>query len=337
MIKHVHFVTALVCAGALATCSAQPEPMSRQAEAINMPIQRCMNLSGALEAPTEGLWGYTVRFEDIDRLAAAGFDTVRLPVKWSAYAAADAPYTLDQAILLRTEAIIDYALAQGLKIILDVHHYDELNTDPDAHEARLVGIWRQLAEYYQGYPDELIFELINEPHSKMTLARVDALNTRLLAEVRATHPDRWVILGTGQWGTLDGLLKSQPSVDDRTILSVHYYEPFGFTHQGAFFVDPPLPTGQTWGDEADRKSVLKDLGSAAAFANRIGAPVLLGEFGVYEEVPMHARAAWTAHTRRTAESLNMGWCHWGFATTFKTYDQSNEQWLAPIKDALIER
>ena len=50
--------------------------------AAHSPVQRCMNLGNALDSPErEGEWGYTIRREDLERLKAAGFDTIRVPVR----------------------------------------------------------------------------------------------------------------------------------------------------------------------------------------------------------------------------------------------------------------
>lgn len=298
------------------------------------PVQRCMNLSGALEAPEEGLWGYTIREEDLYRLKNSGFDTVRLPVRWK-LVETESGWRADAAQLQRVDEVISQAHGAGLQVILNAHHYNELNDDPDTHQPRLEALWGHLAYYFTDAPPELIFELINEPHSGMTIKRTDQLNRKLLSIVRETNPDRWVLYGTAHWGALEGMLKSKPPYDPKAMIGFHYYEPFDFTHQGAFFVDPVRPTGVSWGSEADRARIRKDFQKAAQFRDRHGMPLLLGEFGVYEEVPLDLRRKWTSFVRNEAESNGFGWCHWGFATTFKTYDQSDEDWIYAILRALI--
>lgn len=327
-------IALIFCAGALAVwriqnADAAPDTIPAA------PIQRCMNLSGALEAPQEGLWGYTIVEEDLTRIRQAGFDTVRLPVRWRLFQSSGT-WTLDPAQLERVEDVISQARAADLKVILNVHHYNDLNDDPETHEPRLEAIWRELSKNFAYAPSDLIFELINEPHSGMTIARTDALNRRLLAIVRERHPDRWVLFGTAHWGTLEGMLKSDPPYDPKAIIGFHYYEPSDFTHQGAFFVQPsPPPTGKSWGSEKDRAAIARDFQKAAQFRDQAGMPLLLGEFGVYEEVPLGLRADWTGFARNIAESHGFGWCHWGFATTFKSYDPDQNAWIEPMLAALI--
>lgn len=337
-LKQRHIVRGLLALMlALAACST-PTPMRTGLNRVAppSPVQRCMNLSGALEASYEGEWGYRIRLEDVDRLAAAGFDTIRLPVKWSAHAGKMKPYALDPMMLARTDEIIDYAISRGMNVILNVHHYSEMNKRPRRHERRLLGIWAQLAEHYAGYPDALIFEVLNEPRGAMTSARTDALNDKVMTVIREEHPDRWVVLATADWGSLRGLLGSKPPLDHKTILSLHYYEPFDFTHQGAHFLTASPPSGKLWGKAKEMKAVRRDLGSAADFRDALGAPLLMGEFGVYEDVPLADRARWVKAVRIEAEAQKIGWCHWGYATTFKAYDIEQERWIGPIRAALID-
>lgn len=322
----------------LAACS-EPNSSASPREEVRVPtspIARCMNLGGALEAPNEGDWGYTVRAEDMARIKEAGFDTVRLPVRWSVHAMESAPYTIDPALIERVKEIVAQADAAGLQIIVDLHHYNALMADPDAHYERLSAMWQQISAAFVGAPDSLILELINEPRDEMTVARTDAVNEELLSIVREDHPDRWVIVGSAGWGGLHALLESQPPEDDRIILTFHSYEPYDFTHQGAYFADPPPPTGTRWGATSDYSALNASADRAAQFASDQGHPMFLGEFGVYEEVPLDQRAVWTRAMRKAAEDRGFGWCYWDYATTFKAYNLEREEWIYSLQRALFE-
>jgi len=299
------------------------------------PVQRCMNLSGALEGPSEGEWGYTVRMSDIDKIADAGFDTIRLPVRWSAHAGKSGSYELDSDMLARTDEIIDYALAKDMNVILNVHHYHQIHHNPSKHERRLEGIWNQLAAHYAAYPDTLIFEVLNEPNTKMTVERTDALNKRIVASIRKTQTDRWILLATAEWGSLPGLIESQPPQDPRIMLSWHYYDPFSFTHQGAEFFKPTPPIGAEWGNEDDLARMTADFRAAAAFRDTHGMPLLLGEFGVFDAASVEERVKWISTVRHLSEANQFGWCHWGFSSNFQAYDQEKEAWIEPIRAALL--
>lgn len=299
------------------------------------PIQKCVNLGGALEAPNEGEWGYTIRETDLRLIKALGFDTVRVPIKWSGHADLQAPYNIDERFFRRIDTVVQQGLDAGLQVIVNVHHYDAISENAEAHTPRLRAIWQQISERYEGWSDRLIFEFLNEPHTSVTARKIDELNRMLLADIRTRHADRWVVLGGGQWGTLDGLTETRPPFDPRAMVTFHFYDPFEFTHQGAPWAHKQIPMGQTWGSTDDRRKIAETLTRAARWRDKTGMPLLLGEFGVYTEVPDADRAIWTEYVRRTSESLGFGWCYWDWSNSLGMYDQPTESVRPGMGKALL--
>src|SRR5262245_61215606 len=87
------------------------EPAKEEIGTANAKLGRGINLGNALEAPREGAWGVTLKAEYFAAIKKAGFATVRLPVKWSAHASSDAPYTIDPKFAERVDWAVDQALA----------------------------------------------------------------------------------------------------------------------------------------------------------------------------------------------------------------------------------
>jgi endoglucanase len=255
------------------------------------PIGRCINVAGALEADREGDWGYIVRDKDLRLIAETGFEAIRLPVKWSAHAKKDLPYTIDPKFLARVDHIINTANAYGLRVILDMHHYDELYANPDAHEARFVAMWIQLARHYKDYPnDKLIFELINEPRDKFVKQRMSDAQNRLLGMVRQSNPTRTVILSGDSWGNFEGVDNLRIPPDPNIMVSVHFYEPFEFTHQGAKWMEKPPPLGPDWGKVREIKKLAAYAEEIAKWQEAKNAPIFLGEFGAASISPRPSRS-----------------------------------------------
>ena len=123
---------------------------SARTNAITLPLGRCVNMANALEAPHEGEWGRPIANDDFAIIAAAGFDSVRIPVRWSGHAPVTPPYTIDAAFLSRVTQVVDAALAARLNVLLDDHNYDALFANPDAERERLAGLWRQIAVALKG-------------------------------------------------------------------------------------------------------------------------------------------------------------------------------------------
>jgi endoglucanase len=328
---------ALIVAGAPAE---KPAASPMGAHDANNKLGRGINLGNALEAPGEGEWGVTLKAEYFRAIKKAGFDSVRLPVKWSAHAKAIAPYTINPKFAERVDWAIDQALANKLKIIVNVHHYLEMDADPDKHMPRLVGLWEQIAERCKDRPTEVYFELLNEPHDKLDEEKWNAAIPKVLRTVRKTNPTRQVIVGPAQWNGISALEKLRlPKDDTNLIVTVHCYDPFEFTHQGASWVkESDRWKGQKWtGSEAEQAAVRKPLEQAAAWGKKHGRPMFLGEFGAIGVADMESRARWARFVVGQAEMFGFSWAYWEFCSEFGTYDPRAETWREPLKDALLKR
>lgn len=121
--------------------SYMPAPAAQARVGLNLPVGKCINFSDTLEAPTEGAWGPRVGEDDFAIIKAAGFQTVRIPVRWSAHALETPPYTIDPAFLARVHHIVSLATAAGLNVILNIHHFNDLDSAPEANTARFAGLW----------------------------------------------------------------------------------------------------------------------------------------------------------------------------------------------------
>ena len=117
------------------------------------------------------------------------------------------------------------------------------------------------------------------------------------------------------------------------------HEPFNFTHQGADWTTPSRETdiGYSWGALTERAGVAQDFDSIAAWSRSHQRPVLIGEFGAYEKGDMVSRTAWTDAVARAAEARGFAWSYWQFESSFEAYDMKRDDWIAPIRDALIPR
>jgi endoglucanase len=299
-------------------------------------LGRGISFGNALDAVREGDAGFRLRERYFAEVRDAGFDTVRLPVRWSAHASESPPYTISPALFQRVDWAIGEALGRDLNIVLNVHHYDELNDAPGGQRLRFLGLWRQIAARYAGRPGRLYFELLNEPRGAMTARAWNELIPLALAVIRERDPGRAVIVGPARMNDIGALPELELPDDDRLVVTVHYYAPFEFTHQGApWRAGADQWLGTTWGDDADRRAVRDDLARAASWAAGHGRPLFIGEFGSYERAGLAARLQWTRFVRLEAERLGMSWCYWDFGTDFGAFDPVCNAWREPLRDALL--
>ncbi|MFC4006795.1 glycoside hydrolase family 5 protein [Nonomuraea purpurea] len=301
-----------------------------------MRLGRGVNFGNALDARGEGEPGFRLEERYFDEVALAGFDTVRLPVRWSAHAAETPPYRIDPAFFDRVDRAVNGALRRGLNVVINVHHYDEVCAAPDQHEGRFLALWRQIAPRYADHSEPLCFELLNEPRDPMTPERWNGLAAKALAVVRESNPDRTVLIGPARMNDIDALAQLDLPQDDHLMATVHYYAPFAFTHQGAGWVKgADAWLGTRWGDDADRATVRRDLTTAAAWASEHGLPLFLGEFGTFSKAHAASRVEWTAFVRSEAERLGMSWAYWDFGTDFGVFNPDLNSWREPLRQALI--
>ena len=113
-------------------------------------MYRGINLGNALEAPKEGQWGVIIKDEYFRIIREAGFDTVRIPIRWSAHAEDDPPYKIDDEFFMRVDWVVNKSLEQGLITIINIHHYEEIMQDPVGHQKTFPSVLESNIRALQG-------------------------------------------------------------------------------------------------------------------------------------------------------------------------------------------
>ncbi|HEX6033337.1 MAG TPA: glycoside hydrolase family 5 protein [Anaerolineales bacterium] len=318
------------------TSTSTPEPTTTPVPSTG--LRRGINMGNMLEAPDEGQWGLTIQEEYFDLIKEAGFDFVRLPVRWNTHAAQESPYTIDSAFFTRVDEVVDWALERDLAIIVDFHHYEEMMWDPWSHKDRYLGIWKQVAEHYKDYPSNVLFELLNEPNDQLNASLWNQYLVEALVIVRETNPTRDLVIGPTSWNAYDWVSTLDVPDDEHLIVTFHYYLPFQFTHQGAEWVSGSDPwLGTTWdATDSEKAEITAHVDSVAEWAKRHdNVRILLGEFGAYSKADMDSRVRWTAYVSREAERHGFAWAYWEFAAGFGIYDPAAKLWREDLLQALI--
>jgi endoglucanase len=268
------------------------------------------------------------------RIHEGGFQTVR--VNLQAFEHMDADNKLDPAWLTTLDWVVKNALANHLIVILDEHDFVPCAKDAESCRTRVLAFWRQIAPRYQDAPPSVLFEILNEPNGKVTPELWNALLKESLAIIRQTNPTRNVVIGPAFWNGIHALNTLElPADDHHIIVTVHYYLPMEFTHQGAPW--SPLTaklSGITWGTDADKRRVEEDFAGVQKWSKAENRPILLGEFGAYEKGDMESRVRYDSFLARTAESLGWAWTYWQFDADFIVYDMAKDNWVQPIWKAL---
>ncbi len=332
-------------------------------------FMRGANLGNYLEVPPGQSWGVTVSEDEFGAMRREGFDHVRVPVAWHHYTGPGPEFRLTSEIFGRVDFVLTNALAHKLAVIVNIHHFDPFTSDPAGQTDKLLAIWRQIAGRYADYPNTLAFELLNEPKDAAKTTIMNPIYARTIAEIRRTQPSRTIFVGPGRWNQVEELKNLVLPPDDNLIVTVHCYEPFYFTHQGATWAGPdtkvkgiqfPGPPSQPlaldsaldlpkhvrdWIERYNALPTEKNPSSPTAFEQRMklardwsdyyGRPVHVGEFGCYTMADPESRARFHGAFRRVLDEQKLGWALWDWSAGFRYWDKKMNQPMPGLRDALF--
>ena len=279
------------------------------------------------------------RFQErhFQRIHEAGFQSVRIVLQ--AMSHMNAENRLDPAWFKTLDWAVEKATSNGLTAILDEHDYNVCGQNAEGCKPKLMAFWQQVSEHFKDAQDNVLFEILNEPNTQVTPEVWNAWVKEALGTIRKSNPKRNVIVGPASWNNIKFLDRLELPEDDRHIIvTVHYYLPMNFTHQGAKWVKSAADLhGITWGTDEEKHKVETDFAGVQEWAKAHGRPILLGEFGAYDRggADMDSRVRYTSYVARTAESLGWAWAYWQFDSDFIVYDITKDEWVEPIRKALI--
>lgn len=327
-------ITILIAALLALPAFAQPKPVDAFEQ--NRRLGRGVNVIGY-----DPLWQASepTRFQakHFRLLKEAGFNSVRINLHPFRHMGPAPDYALKASWFKTLDWAVEETGKAGLLAILDMHEFNTMGEAPEANHDKFLAFWRQLAAHCQNAPDRILFEILNEPNKKLTAALWNDYAREALAIIRQTNPTRNVIIGPTHWNAIDHLKELQlPAADRHIIVTVHYYKPMDFTHQGASWSSSKDKSNVAWlGNDAERQALKRDFDQAAAWAKQNQRPIFVGEFGAYDKAPMDSRARYTDAVARLAESLGWSWAYWQFDKDFVLYDIPKDAWVEPILHALI--
>lgn len=332
------YISVLALLLVFATVHAQ----SLTIQEINKNMGRGMNMGNMFEAPTETEWGNPFRDDYFERIASQGFKHVRIPIRWDVAARAQqfSPYTINPTFLARIKTVVDNALANKLYVVINMHHHEELFANPaGVPKERFLSQWNQIATFFKDYNQNLLFEVLNEPHDKLTPALWNTFIKDALTQIRKTNPTRGVVIGPGEYNSVGKMRELEIPNDKNLIVSIHYYNPFQFTHQGADWIgtDAKSWLGTKWEDyELEREQIKNEFSYLIRTAKEKNLAVQIGEFGAYSTADIESRGKWTTYLARFFEENNFSWAYWEWSAGFGIFDKSNNTYNSVLRDALTK-
>ena len=220
--------------------------------AISNPLQskamtyltRGANITNWLEESRFSKFTYDETF--VEKLAAAGFKSLRLPIDLDLYVTSTSGSGDAMDIVIHDDlwtvldSFLEWTGKAGLSLTIDYHQYDKsINLSKPESLTKAVLLWGKVAEHLAANPrEDLFYELLNEPELSFdgtppTAAEWTALAERMIAAIRSFDKTHTIIFGDVDWYGIHALTARKPLADPNLIYAIHCYEPFIFTHQGA--------------------------------------------------------------------------------------------------------
>ncbi|MCC0635532.1 glycoside hydrolase family 5 protein [Clostridioides sp. ES-S-0001-02] len=300
-------------------------------------MQRGINIGNALESPKNFPWDVKMSNKYFDDIKMAGFDTVRIPVRFSDYTSDSNDYKIDEEFFKKIDGHIKYALDKELVVVLDLHHFEDIMKEPQINKEKFLKIWQQIANRYQKYDKKLVFELLNEPKESLSPQLLNEYFKEAINIIRKTNPKRTIIVGPYNYYQIDYLKDLNIPKNSNIVVSFHYYEPNDFAFQGNIYHKGfENLSNITWeGTNEQLEYLKKRFDTVEKWANKNNVKVLLGEFGITKEAPEASRVAWIKAVREEAEKRNFSWAYWELASGFGIYNQVEGTWDEDILNALV--
>ncbi len=279
--------------------------LGNQLEGVSVTTDAASGIS--VTYPSETAYIETkVSLELLRQVKQAGFKFVRIPVSFFAYIDDAHDYEINDAWMSRIKEIVDMCIKAGLYCMIDLHG-DGYYTIPNSwllcaetQQEKIIekykAVWHQIAFAFKDYDESVIFESMNEvfngsysgpvPFAYENINTYNEVFVKTVRETGGNNERRWLLIpgwNTDINATVNGFGTPGnfrlPS-DDRLMVSVHYYEPWGFcggengvaTQWGSF----TSSKDKTNGYEAPMATQFNKL--EETFTSK-GIPVVIGEWG----------------------------------------------------------
>lgn len=195
----------------------------------------------------EGQKHYTTQ-ADIKAVAAAGFNAIRIPVRWEPHVKNHETMEIDATWLARIKEVVDWCMAEDMYVLLNTHHEKWLESNPfystqDKINDMLGKLWTQIAEAFADYDGRLAFAGVNEVHledqwGQPASENVDVLNSYHRTFVKAVRDTggknlyRNLVVQTYVCNPDFGITVPEDVVNDRLSVEFHYYQPWNYCGLG---------------------------------------------------------------------------------------------------------
>lgn len=275
-------------------CSAQGQ------DAESMAIGMADN---GIKAETS--WGNPVVTKKVIKaVKEAGFNAVRIPIRWQCHITNPMAMSIDKAWIARIKEVVGWCLDNDMKVIINTHHEKWLEGRPtyqykDENNQKLALLWMNIASEFATYDYRVAFAGTNEVHIRdnwgkpeaENLAVQNTYNQTFIDVVRATggnNEKRHLIVQTyvcnPDFGLNNGDFIIPADIEgnglDYMSVEFHYYTPWDYAGECKynFWGEPFKDKGEA--SPSDEKTMTAFMDKVVATWSDKGLGVVIGEWGV---------------------------------------------------------
>lgn len=277
----------------------------------------------------------------VQAMAKRGFKLFRLPVTWTSHLGPAPDYAIDPSWMERVRQVAEWALDEGMTVILNTHHDNDLFQPLFSNMTKalpaFVKVWEQIAAAFSDIGDELIFEAMNEPRPKgvpeewtggIPEARqcINLLQQVFVDTVRAAggHNANRRLLVTTCAATIsdsafDGFLLPK---GENLMLGLHTYQPWSFCYNRSDMVTTPVFGAA----EETKLDEIFDVIRRRALP--LGVPIWITEFGSVTKMDENGKhndeevAKYVRYFLGRAATMNIPCLWWD-----NNYYESGDEWF----------
>lgn len=301
-------ILVLLMSARLQAQTVEPDPsgMGMTAQEWTRQVKMGWNLGNSLESQGgETAWGNPKTTQAmIKAVKAAGFNAIRIPVRWSEKVTSTSNMNVGSSWLARVKEIVDWALNEDMYVIINTHHEEWLDRNPfyknqQENNRRLSALWTNIATYFRDYDQRLAFAGTNEVISKVNGQENWGQPTKECQDVQNSYNQSFVdaVRATGgknyyrhlvvqcyacnPYYGMAGLTVPADKVEGRLSVEFHCYDPYEYAGSGEYYY---------WGDAYKAKgkqTPQSNEQTMSSLFDRIrntwgkqGLGVVLGEYGV---------------------------------------------------------
>lgn len=288
----------------------------------------------------ETYWGNPPATEQLmEAIHSGGFSTVRIPVSWGEHM--DKEGNVDPDWMARVTQLVDYALKQGLYVILNTHHEPWLipsSGDEEKVTRLLTNLWTQIALNFSDRDEHLLFESMNEPRmvgtkeewtsgtseARHIINRLNAAFVKAVREAGGNNAQRWLLLPAYATTSKETALASlELPKDKKLIVTVHAYLPHRFAQ------DENGTKQWSSSETEDTKEIDQMMERLERLFISRNIPVVITEYGCCNKENMQERLSWADYYTSAAKEKGIPLVWWDNGKSYQLIDRHSCIWTQP--------